>query len=1035
MHSLMKRRVLAVGAVFTSMILGFSSAMAGSCPQETDADLIPATQEAKDHCKTLWETVKDPSAYPLAEYQDNLNRFFINFCHRDKSSGWVRDKFVRDTGPGTATLINGEWVGKYFGTHAPVVIWYSPVMYEWIKKNRTAADEHEKKDKEVIPDGAMIIKEMYASPASKCADVKPERLLPTPHGAAIMIRDNDASHDGWFWGWYGFTGFANDYPANKNANNLPNMGFGQYCVNCHASARDNFTFSSSKNIEGETGRPLVFLSQDDDASPDMASNHPVAVLPGDLAPRLGQPLFDYNPEFTAAFPWPWKNEPRPTYGNVSKMPSETYDNVYVEAGGPSVHSEYLTSDQCLGCHDAGSTGLQFDMTVPVTPAEQAKLPYVDITSGQVDSNTKPTLWNHSPYGTWRTSPMGLAGRDPIFFAQLASETQTFNKPIAPVVENTCLGCHGFMGQRQYGIDQYMKAFEAGNVTDQSCGTFGREMANAVPYPAGNPSAEHANYGALARDGISCLSCHRMVLFKDASEKVANKPENHCVQERQAFLNPDLKGFGKTFTGSFLVGPPDEIYGPFEKPVKKPMEHALANTPKHNSTLAMSETCGTCHTVHLPVYLNGTRVKHNGKNASIYEQLTYPEWAFSAYRTGTSPDGDLPGGEGDHPKSCQYCHMPNLDPDGKKTKSRIASIQEYSNFPQAEFTLEPAELDLPVREGFARHTLVGLNLFLTKMGQQFPDVLGIRTTDPMLGKKGVDQLIFTEQQMLNQAAQATVKLEVHETDLKDDTLTADIWVTNLVGHKFPSGVGFRRAFLTFEVMNAMGQVIWASGRTDGAGRIIDAKGMPLDGELWWEPSCKKRIEPEKRLHQPHYQTITSQSQAQIYQELVSTPTSVTEQCGHDATPTGHLTTSFLSICAEVKDNRLLPLGFLPLKERIKISAALGADAAMAEDSGATAVDGDSDYGKHADKGRDTLKYVVKLSDMKGGGKHLDKPASVRVRMSYQATPPFYLQDRFCTAKGADTSRLYFLAGNLNLNNTAAEDWKFAIADTGAVAIKK
>jgi len=147
MHSLMKRRVLAVGAVFTSMILGFSSAMAGSCPQETDADLIPATQEAKDHRKTLWETVKDPSAYPLAEYQDNLNRFFINFCHRDKSSGWVRDKFVRDTGPGTATLINGEWVGKYFGTHAPVVIWYSPVMYEWIKKNRTAADEHEKKDK------------------------------------------------------------------------------------------------------------------------------------------------------------------------------------------------------------------------------------------------------------------------------------------------------------------------------------------------------------------------------------------------------------------------------------------------------------------------------------------------------------------------------------------------------------------------------------------------------------------------------------------------------------------------------------------------------------------------------------------------------------------------------------------------------------------------------------------------------------------------------------------------------------------------
>ena len=108
--------------------------------------------------------------------------------------------------------------------------------------------------------------------------------------------------------------------------------------------------------------------------------------------------------------------------------------------------------------------------------------------------------------------------------------------------------------------------------------------------------------------------------------------------------------------------------------------------------------------------------------------------------------------------------------------------------------------------------------------------------------------------------------------------------------------------------------------------------------------------------------------------------------------------------------------------------------MAEDSGATAVGDDPDYRDGAGGG-DTLKYVVKLADMKGKGKGLNKPTSVRARMSFQATPPFYLQDRFCTAKGADTSRLYFLAGNLNLNNTAAEDWKFAIADTGAVAISK
>ena len=39
------------------------------------------------------------------------------------------------------------------------------------------------------------------------------------------------------------------------------MGFGQYCTNCHASAKDNSTFASLKNIKGQPGEPLVFLSQ------------------------------------------------------------------------------------------------------------------------------------------------------------------------------------------------------------------------------------------------------------------------------------------------------------------------------------------------------------------------------------------------------------------------------------------------------------------------------------------------------------------------------------------------------------------------------------------------------------------------------------------------------------------------------------------------------------------------------------------------------------------------------------------------------
>ena len=43
-------------------------------------------------------------------------------------------------------------------------------------------------------------------------------------------------------------------------NSLPNMGFAQYCMNCHASAANNLTFASPKNMQGEPGEPLTFLS-------------------------------------------------------------------------------------------------------------------------------------------------------------------------------------------------------------------------------------------------------------------------------------------------------------------------------------------------------------------------------------------------------------------------------------------------------------------------------------------------------------------------------------------------------------------------------------------------------------------------------------------------------------------------------------------------------------------------------------------------------------------------------------------------------
>lgn len=984
----MRRTSIAAAALCQILLASHAAFASEQCPAEQPVPQLPSDLAL---CASLEDDVRKPSGFSLDVYQQKLGSYLRAYCHRNPGSGWTVDKTIRDTGPFTAALKDGKWAGTYHGTHAPVVIWYSPEMYAWLKVNRPADEHLAPKNPAPVPDGAILVKEMYPAPAAACRGIDVGRLQPTS-GAAVMVRDSKGSHDGWFWGWFGWEGWEPDWPA-QAGNGYPNMGFGQYCVNCHASAKDNSTFAALRNIKGEPGRPLAFLSQhwfqgrttqQDDNFAALLNHLRVVQESDDRTPQGAAASPVYNPHFVKFYGLPFT---RPERASALAMPSQTYDNVWARAGTPKALQPFLTSDQCIGCHDAGSTGLQFDMTEPGPDGR---------------------LLNLSPYGTWSTSPMGLAGRDPVFFAQLSSETETFHPEASKLVEDTCLGCHGVMGQRQFKIDQ--KA--AGN----GCELFSRDALNATPFPAG-PHAKNATYGALGRDGVSCTTCHTMALSEAERTKAIREPQNSCVAERQALLNPSNKGFARTFTGSFLTGAPDRIIGPFPDPKAKPMENALGLTPTHNAHIQSAEVCGSCHTVHLPVLNKGTVIGHT------YEQTTYAEWAFSDYRTGRTPDGPLPMGQGAAAETCQGCHMPSKDAEGRPIRSKIASIQEHSSFPEADHALDAEDIDLEVREGFASHVLVGLNTFLIKMAQQFPDIMGIRTQDPMLTRKGLDPLLYTEQAIAHQAEVKTAEIQIKSLSMTEGGLEADVRVTNKAGHKFPSGVGFRRAFVEFQVFDRDGRALWSSGRTDSMGVIVDEKGQPIDGEVWWNEDCSARVNPLS--HQPHHQLITRQNQAQIYQELVSSPpTGGPAQCGLGSKPSGQLTTSFLSICSNVKDNRLLPKGFLKRDDRVAIAQALGAGPELADESGAVQVGDDPDY---QNGGGDTVRYRIDLSQIE------DAPAAVQATLYYQATPPFYLQDRFCTSKSNDTKRLYFMTGRLDLKGSRAEDWKLRTVSTGRVSI--
>ncbi len=1075
-------------------------------PLERELDGPPQ----KSTCAALLKKVQASGPATLADlpaYQSNLNKFFSNYCHRDQASGWRSDIQLRDTGPYIQQIVDGAWQGTEFGTHNAVVIWYSPEFYEFVQK-RAAGD-----DTFPMPEGAMSVKEMYDPPSSDCEGEDPISLKPSEHGVAYFVRHGAISMDGWYWGYFGwqnypeevgdlsdqaavdryFAGLETNLAANQSwqsADGIPGTasvtfgvgtGWAPACIDCHASAKSYQTFADLKNITGGSAEDPInsYLSMNFPTAADPAVPKHTADAEKRSAPPLTKVITPYDAAFLKTFAPAgiFADGTAPIDASGLRMPSASFDTVWVKPNdghkAAGVASQYVTSDQCVGCHDVGQTGLLYDMST-------------------IDPVNKHFI-DQAPYGTWRTSPMGLAGRDPIFFAQLASETQTFhNAPGTPaIVENVCLGCHGIQGQRQYTLDH-------AQTNSGDCGQFSRAMVDQIPLANGTaPAGSHPNYGALARDGISCTSCHHAIFKKNdiAKHFPSGKPDaqNKCVVARQQFLNPgvDHDTLAATFTGSYLVGDPGRIGAPMEKPQPKPMQNALGLTPHQDDTFSKSDICGSCHTVHLPIL-------HKGKTVgTVFEQTTYPEWAFSEFRTGKTANypkggGTLPSGAPSAGKlqiSCQRCHMessnsvktagfpnglvfPDLAPENRYI-SKIATIQEKTNFPASDNTLPAKEIDLQRREGFARHTLVGLNVFFMSMAKQFPDVLGIPKDakgymglDPTKETTNLPFIDRTLRRMQGSAKTKTATIALESAEITDSVLNAKVKIVSGVAHKFPSGVGFRRAFVEFKVLDALNNTLWGSGVTNGAGVIMDnganpAFGSPIDGELWWDQDCNP---VEDRLaFQPHFQRISKQNQAQIYQELVMAPppnaditpeapghapvktanqpvTMCGTQLGSDDNqsiqyPGWSLTTSFLSICAQAKDNRLLPQGYLPLADRVAISKMFtgasdpkaGVNAGsmaekLAKEGGSWGVGSDPDYTSVDNKpygGGDTFTYAIPLSDIAGA------PAKVSASIYYQATPPFYLQDRFCTAKGDDRDRLYYLAGKLNLDKIA-DGWKLPIA---------
>jgi hypothetical protein len=289
---------------------------------------------------------------------------------------------------------------------------------------------------------------------------------------------------------------------------------------------------------------------------------------------------------------------------------------------------------------------------------------------------------------------------------------------------------------------------------------------------------------------------------------------------------------------------------------------------------------------------------------------------------------------------------------------------------------------------------------------------VRKTDYMTGSANGLPTAITESDRL--AKHETARVEILSTALAGAKLAARVKITNLTGHRFPSGVGFRRAFLEFSVKDAGGKVVWASGRTNSVGAVVDANGDPLPSEFL-------EVDPETgvQVYEPHYQTITRQDQVQVYEELTKNPE-------------GDFTTSFLARMETVKDNRLLPKGWTRGGPK-GFRAFYSPEPAQAEEAlKATHPEGNVlQDGQFLDgTGSDVITYQPTLPKRVLEGVKQGRPITVTAALYYQAIPPRYLQDRFTTAQGDNTRRLHYLTSHLNLEGTNIENWKLLIQSRSA-----
>jgi len=175
-----------------------------------------------------------------------------------------------------------------------------------------------------------------------------------------------------------------------------------------------------------------------------------------------------------------------------------------------------------------------------------------------------------------------------------------------------------------------------------------------------------------------------------------------------------------------------------------------------------------------------------------------------------------------------------------------------------------------RDHFSQHHFVGGNVFILNILQGNINNLGLTAS--------TERFEDTKERTMRQLQSKTASLSFAGLGHRSDQLTAKLEIDNKVGHKFPSGIPVRRAWIHLTVTDGAGNMVFESGKSLADGRIEgnDADSDPMS-------------------YEPHYDAITDPGQVQIYEGVM-------------LNTDNEVTYTLLRAAKYAKDNRLLPAGF-------------------------------------------------------------------------------------------------------------------------------